>query len=186
MYTWAIQGAHLLTNKLSTVTQCSMSNAEEVKKYLVDGHLGPPWPRGLFGVQEPVLSFCNLTGRKRPISTDSNAYKTTLTTAEEGVDVIEKAVDNVDRGVGNKCGVGDVEKYPIHASVSAASTMDPPRTDSSHHRREHLDKKLYVAESHRVGHRISKGKLIPMPLTLCNKAYKKTSTQQLPLKAFLK
>lgn len=37
------------------------------RKYLVDGHWGPPWPRGLFGVQEPVDTSI---GRAAPSSRD--------------------------------------------------------------------------------------------------------------------
>lgn len=51
-----------------------------------------------------------------------------------------------------------------------------------------MESRLMVgaSNSHKLGHRMSKGKIIPMPLDLANKTFKKTKTQQLPLKAFLR
>ena len=182
------------------------------KKYVVDGHWGPPWPRGLFGVQEPVETSigrtCSssraVTGKENPCGPSlsetsapnihDRSYKPNISTKGDGISGREHELKRPrDSGVQDSVAEVYIKQIKVEARGSnedarphynrGEPAMKPPNK-MSRFGGVMRKKPLDFIQSSKVGHRMSNGKVTSIPLTMTNKAYKKP--QQLSLKKYMK
>lgn len=165
-----------------------VSRESRPQLFLVDGHWGPPWPRGLFGVQEPELAAP--THNEAAAASSKISRDSTTVIVNKRHFPGEQETDRKNKFL--KGGAGDVnpgDGPDVHQELldptndGHTSSVAIVETLIDRKNRSEISGGMQSSIAHKTGHRVSKGKLVPMPLNLANKSYKKPVQQD--LKAFL-